>query len=79
MGSGLSDESGIGRAGPEKLPSMRLGKWIAVKDDDLVAASGSHRDLYRQLQAKGLGGVYVFYSPTEEEKQYGFLPFLSTA
>jgi len=29
--------------------------------------------LYRELRKKSIDDVYVFYSPTEEEKKYGFL------
>ena len=50
-----------------------VGRWIGVKDDELVAVSESHRGLYKRLKEKGISGVYVFYFPTEEEKRYSFL------
>jgi len=50
-----------------------VGKWIGLKDGDVVAISDTHEDLYRELRKKSIDDVYVFYSPTEEEKKYGFL------
>lgn len=57
----------------EKIKMEYIGRWIGVKDDELVAVSESHRELYKQLKEKDISGVYVFYSPTEKEKKYGFL------
>jgi len=56
-----------------KREHVDVGRWIGVKDDELVTVSESHRGLYKRLKEKGISGVYVFYSPTEEEKRYGFL------
>jgi len=63
----------------EKIKREHVGRWIGVKDDELVAVSDSHRGLYKRLKEKGISGVYVFYSPTEEEKRYGFLFWTSEA
>lgn len=57
----------------EKIKREHVGKWIGLKDGDVVAISDTHEDLYRELQKKSIDDVYVFYSPTEEEKKYGFL------
>ena len=57
----------------EKIKREHVGRWIGVKDDELVAVSDSYRGLYKRLKEKGISGGYVFYSPTEEEKRYGFL------
>lgn len=57
----------------EKIKSENAGRWIGIKEDKLVATSENHRDIYRVLKEKSLSGVYVFYSPTEKEKRYGFL------
>jgi len=57
----------------KKIKSEYMGKWIGLKDDKLVAISENHRDIYKILKEKDLDGVYVFYSPTEKEKKYGFL------
>ena len=57
----------------EKVKREYVGKWIGVKDGNVVLVSDTHEDLYRELKRKGVNGVYVFYSPTEEEKSYGFL------
>ena len=35
--------------------------------------SESHRESYKKLKEKMIEGVYAFYSPTEDEKKYGFL------
>ncbi|MCD6593172.1 hypothetical protein J7L00_03710 [Candidatus Bathyarchaeota archaeon] len=57
----------------EKIKREHVGKWIGLKDGEVVAISDTHEDLYRELRKKGIDEVYVFYSPTEEEKKYGFL------
>lgn len=57
----------------EKIKEKYIGMWIGIKDDEPVVVSESHRELYKQLKEKDISGVYVFYSPTEAEKKYGFL------
>ena len=57
----------------EKAKREHVGKWIGLRDGEIVAISDTHEDLYRELKRKGVDGVYVFYSPTEKEKEYGFL------
>lgn len=57
----------------EKDKREHIGKWIGLKDGYVVGVSDTHEDLYRELRNKGVDGVYVFYSPTEKEKKYGFL------
>jgi len=57
----------------EKIKSENVGRWIGIKGDRLVATSENHRDIYKMLKEKNLSGIYVFYSPTEKEKRYGFL------
>jgi len=57
----------------EKVKRKHIGKWIGLKDGDVVVVSDTHEDLYGELKKKGVDGVYVFYSPTDEEKKYGFL------
>lgn len=57
----------------EKVKREHVGKWIVLKNSDVVAVSETREDLYRELKKKGVDGVYVFYSPTEKEKKYGFL------
>jgi trehalose-6-phosphate synthase len=57
----------------EKVKNEHKGEWIGVKDEELVITSESHRELYKKLKEKKISGVYVFYSPTEKEKKYGFL------
>jgi tryptophan synthase alpha subunit len=57
----------------EKIKQKHIGKWIGMKGSDVVAISDTHEDIYEQLKKKGIDGVYVFYLPTEKEKEYGFL------
>lgn len=63
----------------ERIKAEYIGRWIGIKDDEVVVVSDSHRKLYKQLREKGISGVYVFYSPTEKEKRYGFLFLVSKA
>lgn len=57
----------------EKIKREHIGKWIGFKDNEVVVVSDSHDEIYRQLKEKSISGVYIFYSPTEEQKKYGFL------
>jgi hypothetical protein len=57
----------------EEIRRKFAGKWIAVKDERVVAVSDSHDEMIREIKRKGLDGIYVFYSPTEKEKKYEFL------
>jgi len=38
-----------------------------------LVISDSHDEILRQLREKGADGAYVFYSPTENEKEYDLL------
>ncbi|OYT46512.1 hypothetical protein B6U84_00280 [Candidatus Bathyarchaeota archaeon ex4484_40] len=57
----------------EKVKREHVGKWIGIKKGEVVAVSNTHEEIYKILKEKDLDKVYVFYSPTEEEKRYGFL------
>ena len=57
----------------EKAKEEYIGKWIGLKGKEVVAVSDTHEEIYKQLKEKSMSDVYVFYSPTEEEKKYGFL------
>jgi len=57
----------------EKVKSGYVGKWIGVKNGEVMAVSETHEGLYKILRKKSLDGAYIFYSPTEKEKRYGFL------
>jgi len=57
----------------EKIKQKHIGKWIGTKGTDIVAISDTHEEIYKQLKKKSLDGVYVFYSPTEKEKEYDLL------
>lgn len=57
----------------KKLTTQYKGKWIAIKGGKLISISESHREIYKMLKEQNLNGTYVFYSPTEKEKKYGFL------
>jgi hypothetical protein len=57
----------------QELKAKYVGQWISVKDSELIETSESHEELYDKLKEKNISGAYVFYSPTESEKRYGFL------
>jgi len=57
----------------EKVKQKHVGKWIGTKGNNVVAISDTYEDIYKQLRKKGADGIYIFYSPTEKEKEYGFL------
>lgn len=47
----------------KEIKEGKIGRWIGVKDDELVAVTESYRERYKLLKEKD--GVYVIYSPTE--------------
>jgi hypothetical protein len=57
----------------ETVKRKYVGRWIGLKGEDVLVVSDSHDQMLRQLREKGADSVYVFYSPTENEKQYRFL------
>jgi len=57
----------------EKVKKEHIGKWIGLRDKNVIVVSDTHEEIYKQLKEKGISEVYVFYSPTEKEKKYGFL------
>ena len=57
----------------QELKAKYVGQWISVKDSKLIVTSESYEELYDTLKKKNISGAYVFYSPTESEKRYGFL------
>jgi hypothetical protein len=59
----------LGESYAETKRAHFAGKWIAVKDEQVVTVSGSHDEIMREIKQKGLDGIYVFYSPTEKEKK----------
>ena len=56
----------------EEIKREHVGRWIGVKDDELVAVSESHRGLYKRLKEKGISGVYVFYSQRKKKRDTVF-------
>ena len=57
----------------DRVKRKYVGKWIGLKDGKVVVVSDTYEGVYQELRRRGIDGVYVFYSPTEEEKRYGFL------
>jgi len=57
----------------EEIKRKYVGKWIGLKQGKVVVVSDTHEGVYEELRRRGIDGVYVFYSPTEKEKRYGFL------
>jgi hypothetical protein len=57
-----------------KIKERNVGKWIAVKEGKVVSLSEDFHELMKELGSKKIReGIYVFYSPKPEEKEYGFL------
>lgn len=65
----LPDETGF----LEMVKRKHLGKWIGLKETEVLVVSDSHDEVLRELRKRNVDGAYVFYSPTETEKRYGFL------
>ncbi len=65
----MLDETGF----LEAIRSRHPGKWIGLKDQNVIAVSDSHDEIIRELKNRNIDGAYVFYSPTETDKQIGFL------
>jgi metallophosphoesterase superfamily enzyme len=57
----------------ERVKAEHVGRWIALRGKDVVVVSDTHDEIYKELKEKGMSDVYVFYSPTKEQKKYGFL------
>ncbi len=57
----------------DKVKRKYVGKWIGLKDGKVVVVSDTHEGVYEELRIRKIDGVYVFYSPREEERRYGFL------
>jgi hypothetical protein len=57
----------------ESVKRKHVGKWIGVKGTDVLVVSDTHDDMLKQLRERHVDGAYVFYSPTKNEKEYGFL------
>jgi hypothetical protein len=57
----------------ETVKRRYIGKWIVLKGSDVLLVSDNHDEVMRELRHRNIDGAYVFYSPTETEKQYSFL------
>ena len=58
----------------ETVKRKHVGKWIGLRGTDVLVVSDTHDKVLRELRERHVDGAYVFYSPTENEKEYGFLP-----
>jgi hypothetical protein len=54
----------------ETLKRKHIGKWIGLKGTDVLIVSDTHDEVLRE---RHVDGAYVFYSPTENEREYRFL------
>jgi len=57
----------------EKIKKRYIGKWIALKDKEVIATSSDFHELHKTLKQKHVKDICVIKSPTKEEKKYGFL------
>ena len=57
----------------EKIKKKYVGKWIALSDEKVIAASPDFHELHKTLKQKNVKDIFVVKSPTKEEKKYGFL------
>lgn len=57
----------------EKIKEQNVGNWIAIKDKKVVATSRTFREVMRRVRERKIKDITVVYSPTEEEKKYGYL------
>jgi len=57
----------------ETVKNKHVGKWIGFKAAGVLVVSDTHDEVLKELKERHVDGAYVFYSPTEKEKEYGFL------
>ena len=58
----------------EKIKKANAGKWLALKGNNLIAASKDFHELHQILKQKDIKeSIQVIRSPLPEEKKYGFL------
>jgi hypothetical protein len=55
----------------DKLLSQHRGKWVAIKDNRVIATAESIEDLTKKIKKQN--DVFVAYSPTPSEKKVGYL------
>ena len=55
----------------DKLMSQHPGKWVAIKNNKVIATSENIKELTKKI--KKLNDVLVVYSPTPSEKKIGYL------
>jgi len=61
----------------EQIKRKYLGKWIGLRETDVLVICDTHDEVLRELRKRDVDGAYVFYSPTEEERRYAFLFLVS--
>ena len=57
----------------EQIKKENRGKWIALKDLEIVAVDADYHELHKKLKEKGIKEVMVIYSSSPDEKKVEFL------
>lgn len=57
----------------EQIKKENVGKWIALKDEEVMAVDTDYHELHKILKEKGIKDVMVIRSPSPEEKKVEFL------
>ena len=55
----------------DELMSLHPRKWVAISNDEVIAASENIEELTKKIEQ--LNDVLVAYSPTPSEKKIGYL------
>lgn len=57
----------------EQIKKENVGKWIALKDLEVIAVDIDYHELHKILKEKKIKDVMVIHSPSPEEKKVEFL------
>ena len=55
----------------DKLLSQHHGKWVAIKDNKVIATAENIEDLTEKTKKQN--DILIAYSPTPSEKKVGYL------
>lgn len=57
----------------EQIKKEHVGKWIALKDSEIIAVDADYHELHKILKEKRFRDIMVIYAPNPEEKKVEFL------